>query len=141
MVEPYHPLYHNLQCLDGTGISDVKPDQPFHMLVANVGEDPVGLLPHNVVAYASHQPETIIESDITHAERLGLITEYVYKTFRKRHNDVQHIKTINKHLAAQREQRIKNLSQPRKLTWTSKVKRKTAYKTCSEISSACGRYN
>lgn len=46
MVEPHHPLYYNLQFIGGTGISDLKPDQPFHILVANFREHIVALLLH-----------------------------------------------------------------------------------------------
>lgn len=59
-----------------------------------------------MVEYASQQPVTIVEFDITHEEMLGLIPNDVDTKFCKRHIDTHDIATINKHLANQQKQHM-----------------------------------
>lgn len=51
IVDPYHFLYSNLVCHNGTVIADLKPGQRFHILIANLREYAIDLLAHQVVAY------------------------------------------------------------------------------------------
>lgn len=78
----------------------MKKDQPFHSLESNFGEYAIDLLPHQVLAYASQHPQTIVESDITHEEMLSLIPD-----------DVD-IAMINKHMADKREQHMEEDDNP-----------------------------
>jgi len=103
MIEPNDQLYHNLLCRAGTGIMDVKRDQPFHILVANFAEHPIDILPRQVVAYTSDHPETLTKSHISHGEMLGVISANDDAKFRKRPLNVRDIDVINRQLADQRE--------------------------------------
>lgn len=96
MIEQYHAVYNNLLCLTGTGIVD---EQPFHILIENLGEHAIKLLPHQMVAYESQQSKTIVDSDITPAQILGLIPDNLDPKFRKRCIDARDIATTNKNWA------------------------------------------
>lgn len=106
MVEQYNQLYDDLLWLAGTWIEDLKQAQPLHILFVNFSNYEMDLLSHQVASYASKHQETIIESDIKHAEMLGRIPEDVYTIFRNWHVYAHDIATINKFLADQREQHM-----------------------------------
>ena len=55
---------------------------------------------------ASAHREKIVESDVTHAELLGLLPDNVDTKYRKRHVKVRDIETINQHLADERERHL-----------------------------------
>ena len=61
---------------------------------------------------ASAHPLKIVESDVTHADLLGLIPDDVDTKYRKRHVNVQDIDMINKHLAHERERHMGDDEQP-----------------------------
>ena len=75
MVGPQKQLNEKLGCRTASGVANVQLDQPSRVLVANFNLHPVDLKHHQVVAMASAHPEKIVESDITHAELLGLIPD------------------------------------------------------------------
>lgn len=101
MVEPYHRIYNKLLSLDGTGIADVKTGQSFPILCAIFGEHEINLLPDKVESYLSQHPEIIVESDMTHADMLGLTPINIETRFWKRHVEDCDISTINKQLGEQ----------------------------------------
>ena len=93
-------------CRRASGVANVQPDQPFRVLVSNFNLHPVDLKRHQVVAMASAHPEKIVESDVTHAELLGMIPDDVDTKYLKRHVNVWDIETINKHLTDERERHM-----------------------------------
>lgn len=52
----------------GSGVADVRTDQRFRILVANLSHRTSDVLPNEVFATASAQPETLFESHLSHAE-------------------------------------------------------------------------
>lgn len=106
MVELYHPLHNNHLCLSDTGITNLKSDEPFDILVSNFGEHAIDFLPHQVVAYASGYSDTLVESEISYAEMFCIIPNDVETKFCKRHVDAKDIDTINRQIADQREVRM-----------------------------------
>ena len=85
MGGPQQHLYEKMGCRRASEVADVQPDQPFRVLVAKLSLHPVDEKSHQVVAMASAHPEKIVESDITHAELLGLIPDDVDTKYQKRH--------------------------------------------------------
>lgn len=62
---PYTPWYTKSMCLAGTEVANVQPDQPFRILIANVGGRPIYLHLHQVVGTAAPHREKRLESIIT----------------------------------------------------------------------------
>ena len=98
MVGPQKHLYEKLGCRRASEVTNVQPDQPSRVLVDNINLHPVEMNPRQVVAMARAHPEKVVESDVTHAELLGLIPDDVDTKYRKRNVNVRDIDTINKHL-------------------------------------------
>ena len=85
MGGPQQHLYEKMGCRRASEVADVQPDQPCRVLVAKLSLHPVDEKSHQVVAMASTHPEKIVESDITHAELLGLIPDDVDTKYQKGH--------------------------------------------------------
>ena len=101
-VEPQQQLYEKQGCRTASGVAIVQPGQPFRILIANFNLHSFNLNRRQVVALASVHPEKIAESDVTHAELLGLLPDDVETKYLKRHVNVRDIDTINQHLADER---------------------------------------
>lgn len=120
MVEPYHPLYNNLLYLYGTKIPFVKPGQRFHYPITKFGKHSSDFLPHQVVRYESQLTETIVESNTTHAEMLGLIPGDADTKVQKRNVDDRDIDTVNKNFADKKKSigaSTERMSRPRTFTF------------------------
>lgn len=98
LIETNDQLCNNLLCRAGTGIADIRPNDPFHILVAKFGDHTIDLLPPQVLAYALQHPKTLIESQIKHAGMLGLISYETDTKYRQRHTNVCDIETIRNNL-------------------------------------------
>lgn len=57
----------------GSGVVELKPEEPFFMLVANFGKTPKLLFLKQKIAKARPHPTTIIESQISNAEIVGVM--------------------------------------------------------------------
>ena len=104
-------------CLAGAGVAEVEPNKPFQNLVANFGKHPKLLLPKQHVETAKPHPTTLVESNISHAEMLGLISDEEANgnrknLFRKRDFNAKDISLINKHLADEREKHMGDDEKP-----------------------------
>ncbi len=80
LIEPSPRLFRFQSCMASNGIAQVKPRTPFKILVANFGNTPVMVNAGQSIATVETHPSTIVESDISHAEVLGLVdndTEYL----------------------------------------------------------------
>lgn len=93
-------------CPPATRISSVESDKPFRILVSSSSDQPLYLLPQQVVAIASRQPENPVESHILHAQIFGLVPDDRDMKVRQCHIDVCGIDKINKHITDQREQHV-----------------------------------
>lgn len=101
IVEPVPRLYAKHQCLVATGVENIQSEKPFHVLIAKFSSHPVNLLAGQDVANVEDHPETLIESDNSHGELLG-IAESGNK-YRKSDHSAKDISLINQHLADPRE--------------------------------------
>ena len=104
-------------CLAGAGVAEVESNKPFPILVANFGKHPKLLLHKKHVATAKPHPTTLVESNISHAEILGLISDEEANVnrknlFRKRDFNAKDISLINKHLADDREKHMGDDEKP-----------------------------
>ena len=97
-IEPARRLFNTHMCLAGHGIAQVERNKPFRILVANFGKVARKLLPGQGIAQANSHPTRIYESDITHAELLGIIEEDSAQMYRKRDIDAKDTAVINKYL-------------------------------------------
>lgn len=97
------------------GESGSEKGQPFHILITHFRQHAIDLLPHQVVPYASRYKETFVESDIMHAEMLGLLPDDVDPRFQNRLVVDRDIARNNKHLADQRKQYIGEVEKPVKV--------------------------
>ena len=86
LIEPLAKLYDSHVCLTGNGIAQVESGIPFQILIGNFSDKERCLLPNQQVATAKPHPTTIVESDITHAELLGLTIEDTSKDVSKKIN-------------------------------------------------------
>ena len=107
LVDSLPKLYENDMCLAGAGVTEVEPNKLFQILVANFGKHRKLLLPKQQVATAKPHPTTLVESNISHAEMLGLISDEEANgnrknLFRKRDFNAKDISLINNHLADDR---------------------------------------
>ena len=66
-------LFNSHTCLAGHGVAQVERNKPFRILVVNFGKVERKILPGQAIAQANPHPIRIYESDITHAEILGII--------------------------------------------------------------------
>lgn len=72
-------------CIAGNVVADVRSDPSFRILDTNVSDRTIYLLPQKVVTTAEEDPETIVESQLSHAEVFGLILDDRDTKFQKRH--------------------------------------------------------
>ena len=84
------------------GIAEVQEYKPFKVLMDNFGTFPVKLKENQKVALEEPHPSAVIESEITHAELLGLTLEGTrigVKTtdtlYRKRDTNARDLSVIN----------------------------------------------
>ena len=95
-IEPLQRLYERHECLAGTGVHHATPGKPFNIMVANFSKRPVVLEAGQTVANCDEHPTALAESDISHAELLGIATEDA--KYRKRDFRAKDVELINKHL-------------------------------------------
>ena len=50
------------------GVSDVRPDEPFKLLVSNFDPKTIDLKPNQVVEMVEINPENVVERHISHME-------------------------------------------------------------------------
>ena len=74
-IEPHNRLYQTHLCLAATGINEVQPNKPFHILVANFSEEPVSLAKGQCIAKVVGSPKRLRESKVSHGEMLGIFSE------------------------------------------------------------------
>lgn len=118
----------------------MKPRQPFHILISNFGKN----IRFNITSICSIYdmiPGKIVESDITHAELLGLSREDVDTKFRKPQVQSPNIATINKHLTELQEE---NMGEDEMTVTAARIyldvrhEKITKTATCSGSISKCG---
>lgn len=67
--------YDQLLCLAGTGIEQVKSNEPLHFFVANFRKRPRTLLPNKTIGTAEPHPIALMELTVTLAEALEITKE------------------------------------------------------------------
>ena len=120
MVDTIAKLFNNHICMIGNGIAQVTPGEPFKILVANFSNHTVTLLKNQKVATAEAHPTSIMETEATLADMLGMTKEepssqedvQTNNTYRKRKMNARDTELINKHLADLRESHMEKDDQP-----------------------------
>lgn len=125
LVTPTRQTYENKFFLAATGVAQVKPDEPFRILVAKCGKRSKILLQNQHRTDAEDSKTALIESDVTHPELLGIINEgettptnYKMSTnentyYRKINLNIRDEKIINRHITDIREEHMEKDERPR----------------------------
>lgn len=72
---PIPQSYEKHLCLEGSGIQQMKSEEPFCILIADFGKESKTFLPNQAIAIADMDPTALMESDVTHEELLGTMEE------------------------------------------------------------------
>lgn len=106
MIEPNAKLYNKQICLGGAGVAQAHLDEPFRIIVAHFGEQPITLLPKQFVATENPHPENLVEWQISHAEMLVLGEETHDGRFWRRHFNPRYEDIIKRRLVGEREKHM-----------------------------------
>ncbi len=98
LVESTKRLCETHTCLTGNGVAQVEANKPFRVLVANFGNTNRRLLSGQAIAFAEPHPSSIMESDVSHAELLGLVDDKTAQLYRKRNLNARDTSVINDYL-------------------------------------------
>ena len=111
LIEPIQKTYDSHLCLAGKGVGQVRLDLPFGIVIVNFGDSPKKLLKNKRVATVQPHPTAVVESNITHAELVGLNMEETSKddtvhaeskdkqSYKKRHMNARDAEIINRNLS------------------------------------------
>ena len=75
LIEPDKSLFAKQNCAAATFVHQIEELQPFGILVANFGNQPLQLLSNQTIARVDDHPTNLTESHISHSELLGLTEE------------------------------------------------------------------
>ena len=120
LVESINRLTGAHLCATGTGVARVEPDKPFRILISNFGNHPYQVRKGQHVANAASHPTAMLETNMSHAEMLGIDEEVKAPkvnpnkntAYKKRELDVRNTDVINKHLSDLRESHMDEDEKP-----------------------------
>ena len=75
IIEPRQQLFSKQTCLIATGVHQVKSEIPSRILIANFDTSHIRLRRGHNVAKVDEHPTNLVESDVSHVELLGIVSE------------------------------------------------------------------